>query len=47
MSESSLRLRGDYLPLLQGEGQGEDGIDVGPTKPIPTLILPLKRRNDA
>ncbi len=32
------------LPLLQGEGRGEDGFDVGPTKPIPTLILPRNKR---
>ena len=32
------------LPLLQGEGWGEDGYTAETAKPIPTLILPLKGR---
>ena len=44
MSELSSCLRNGYLPLLQGEGRGEDGFNAGSTKPIPTLILPLKGR---
>ncbi len=31
-------------PFLQGEGWGEDGFLVNFTRPIPTLILPLKGR---
>jgi hypothetical protein len=38
---SSIRLK---LPLLQGEGRGEDGFTASFTRPIPTLILPLKGR---
>src|SRR5574341_608941 len=33
-----------WLSLLQGEGRGEDESEDRSTKPIPTLILPLKGR---
>jgi hypothetical protein len=30
------------LPLLQGEGRGEDGFDADSARPIPTLNPPLE-----